>query len=80
MRKVTANDEVDKLPSSIKSLLYDSTFLKDVADKIAVLDPGSQLLNESAKQEAGSVAKYVQSCCQCSPSCVPRTETERETL
>ena len=52
MRKVAANDEAEKLPSSVKSLLYDSVFLKEVADTIAVLDPVSQLINQCQKEEA----------------------------
>lgn len=37
MRKVSVNDEADKLSSSIESLFYDSVFLKEVSGTIEIL-------------------------------------------
>lgn len=45
MRKVAANDDSDKIPSSVKSLLYDEHFLEQVYSTIELLDPVSQLIN-----------------------------------
>jgi hypothetical protein len=45
MRRVAADDEVGKLSSAVKSLLFDTNFLSQVDDTLALLDPATKLIN-----------------------------------